>query len=156
MKQLKRLSIILSTFFILTGGSARADFLGTSITANLWNPDERQDSNCKSTAPISVTVRNISFKRVARVRFDIEVWLDGNSISILQDGSWRTFDRVVSPFSSETLCYTDTVFESLRPENPSDWSFNNSIKRSNIFMDRYSDIASRATVSVKLISIEYR
>ena len=61
---------------------------------------------CDLIHPIRITVHNHTFRRLPKVSIRLEGWRDGRSFNIL-DRSQFTFDRVIAPFSSETLCYQD-------------------------------------------------
>ena len=81
---------------------------GPSISAQL----SRNGNACKIEYPIAVTVNNFTFNTVYRSTFRMEAWRKGRSVNILASGPEKyTFDKIVSPFTSETLCYADEYFK---------------------------------------------
>ncbi|MCE8005146.1 hypothetical protein [Billgrantia ethanolica] len=65
---------------------------------------------CPPSRPIFVQVSNYSFKTVKRAYFRLELFKGNHSINLLSS-SYRIFDKVVSPFSREHLCYSDEYID---------------------------------------------
>lgn len=164
---LLRRSIWAAAVLAIGASAFAASFLPPTIRATLWDPSRDDDNDfCTSGAPIAVTVTNWSLRRLARVYFDMELWLDNRSRNVLVDTDARLFDAAVAPFSSETLCFTDTLFEQMfaSPETSSTSAdasapknlMAEAIPLLNKQLAEYSQIATRATVSVHLYQPEYR
>ena len=142
--------------------STSAELLGPSISVSLWNPMSPPDNQrCLSSRPIAVTIRNYGFSRIARVNYDLEIWIDGRAKDVLHGSSRHLFDKAISPFSAETICLTDPLIEAMRGEKPSTESSNRfdlreSVERSNRFLETYVSFRERATTSAQIISTEHR
>jgi hypothetical protein len=67
--------------------------------------------SCPLEAPIAVQVKNYSFKTIKRVVFSAELFKDGRSVNLLSQPRF-TFNYLVKPFKSETLCYSDEYTDS--------------------------------------------
>ena len=73
---------------------ATSGILGTQIRGDLWGVEEGDNFGCKSQIPIAITVTNRSFGEVVRVRFEVELWLDGRTQNLLKDASVKNFDKL--------------------------------------------------------------
>lgn len=86
---------------------------GPSITGTI-----QQDNNpCSLEYPIAVTVKNFTFSTIHRGSFKMEAWRDQRSVNLLSRSISRyRFNKVVEPFQTETVCFSDENFKLPSPK----------------------------------------
>lgn len=79
---------------------------------------------CSPQAPIYVKVTNLTFKKIKRINFSLELFKNERSKNLLLDAiySGYTFDLVVDPFSSKYGCYSDKYITNLIVKKSIDYS----------------------------------
>lgn len=82
-------------------GLSLAQLWGVRVTASL--------SGCPLESPISISVTNYTFSRVARLSIVLEGWKGGVSENILASNRYR-FSYSIPPFETRTACYSDDAF----------------------------------------------
>ena len=112
-----RLTLLAIVLGALAGGGGYMLY-GRSIEGTV----QRQSSKCPSSAPISITIRNWTFFPIHRTDFKMQAWSGGSTKNLLVDGrQGYNAEFKVAPFSSETLCYSDTFFAApVKPANEAD------------------------------------
>lgn len=82
---------------------------GRSIEATL----QRHNNPCPLDAPIAVTIRNWTPFTIHRTHFQMEAWEGARTENLLSSGLFGyNASRKINPFSSETICYSDSFFTS--------------------------------------------
>ncbi|MFD0909953.1 hypothetical protein [Ruegeria arenilitoris] len=133
-----------------------AKFYGVSVTASLWEPGGSDNGGCRSNAPINVTLKNFSFRRVARAEISLEVWVDGRAKSVLIDPPERNFDLIAPPFSIRSMCFSDSLFDWDDENERGDNSAISIITNANRFMASYAKFRENAQINVMLESVTFR
>ncbi len=131
-------------------------FYGVSAKASLWDPGGSDNNGCRSAAPINVTLTNYSFRRVARAEISLEVWVNGQARNVLADPRKREFDLVTPPFSTRSMCFSDSLFERDNEDEQGNNLAVSVITNANRWMSSYVKFRKNAQISVVLEDVTFR
>ncbi|WP_353428757.1 hypothetical protein [Paracoccus denitrificans] len=136
---------------------ALSGFYGVNAEARLWDSRTRGE-HCSSKYPIEVRVRNFTYRRLASVMIDMEMWLDERATDHLADKRPRLFDAVIPPFSSRTLCFTDPIFDNSgdAPLPDDGFRMGQMLRESRHRREQLDSLRDRVTFSVQTYLEDFR
>jgi hypothetical protein len=153
------LKVLFSIIFV---SLAAVPFYGVAVSGSLWTP--HGDSSCSTAKPISLKIRNWTFRRVISTKIEVQLWGRDKSINLLQDvdNSGISLKYFISPMKTLRLCMSDSIFEDLRlkevpPQEEGEYTsvMRDQLIRINYFISRYLNLVENTELKVTLLNYEH-